>query len=104
MRIQTNRYHPLALEQSLELPVWLQGKSLAEATRLGVSQGGIGRVVKTALFKAYFHYCQLADIEWMVIAARAPLDRQYEALLFDVYQALNLSPQSHAGNIPIAFG
>jgi hypothetical protein len=101
MRIQTNRCRPLALEQSLALPVWLQGKSLAEATRLGVSQGGIGPVVKTALFKAYFHYCQLADIEWMVIAARAPLDRQYEALLFkDVYPSGEYIPMRHAGNIP----
>lgn len=101
MRIQTNRCRPLALEQSLALPVWLQGKSLAEATRLGVSQGAIGRVVKTALFKAYFHYCQLADIEWMVIAARSPLDRQYEGLLFkDVYPSAEFVAMRHAGNIP----
>jgi len=101
MRIQTNRCRPLALEQSLVLPVGLQGKNLAEATRLGVSQGAIGRVVKTALFKAYFHFCQLADIDWMVIAARSPLDRQYEALLFqDVYPGAEFIAMRHAGNIP----
>lgn len=101
MRIQTNRHRRLTLEQSVELPDWLQGKSLAEATRLGVSEGRIGRIVKTALFKAYFEYCLLADIEWMVIAARSPLDRQYEALMFkDVSPGGEFIPMSHAGNIP----
>lgn len=101
MRIQTNRHRRLTLEQSVELPDWLLGRSLAEATRLGVSEGRIGRIVKTVLFKAYFEYCLLADIEWMVIAARSPLDRQYEALMFkDVNPGGEFIPMSHAGNIP----
>ena len=72
MRIQTNRHRKLALEQTVELPDWLKGKTLAEATRLGVAEGRIGRVVKTTLFKAYYQYCLAKDIEWMVIAARSP--------------------------------
>lgn len=101
MRIQTNRYRPLALEQSVELPDWLQGKSLAEATRLGVGEGRIGRVVKTALFKAYYQYCLFAGVEWMVVAGRAPLDKQYERLLFkDVFPGGGFIPMRHAGNIP----
>jgi hypothetical protein len=101
MRIQTNRYRPLALEQSVELPDWLQGKSLAEATRLGVAEGRIGRVVKTALFKAYYQYCLFAGVEWMVVAGRAPLDKQYERLLFkDVFLGGGFIPMRHAGNIP----
>ncbi len=101
MRIQTNRYRKLALEQSADLPSWLQGKSQAEATRLGVIGNRMGRLVKTALFKAYYQYCVLEDIEWMVIAARAPLDRQYEALLFqDVLPDGGFIPMRHAGNIP----
>lgn len=101
MRIQTNRFRKLALEQTVELPDWLQGKTLAEATRLGVSEGRIGRIVKTTLFKAYYQYCLAKDIGWMVIAARSPLDRQYEALLFkDVFEAGEFIPMRHAGNIP----
>jgi maltooligosyltrehalose synthase len=43
----------------------------------------------------------LAGIDWMVIAARYPLDKQYVALQFqDVYQAEEYIPMSHAGNIP----
>lgn len=101
MRIQTNRYRPLALQQSVELPAWLQGTSQAEATRLGVIGSRMGRLVKTALFKAYYQYCVLEEIEWMVIAARSPLDRQYEALLFqDVLPGGEFIPMRHAGNIP----
>ncbi|MCM2288687.1 MAG: hypothetical protein NDI67_06630 [Sulfuritalea sp.] len=101
MRIQTNRYRPLALQQSVELPSWLQGASQAEATRLGVIGNRMGRLVKTALFKAYYQYCVLEEIEWMVIAARSPLDRQYEALLFqDVLPGGEFIPMRHAGNIP----
>lgn len=101
MRIQTNRFSKLALEQTVELPDWLQGRSQAEATRLGISEGRIGRLVKTMLFKAYFQYCESADIDWMVITARAPLDRQYESLLFkDVFGDREYIPMRHVGNIP----
>jgi len=101
MRIQTNRYRKLALEQSVKLPAWLQGRSQAEATRLGVTHDSMGPLVKTALFKAYYHYCLLEQIEWLVIAARSPLDEQYEALLMkDVFPGGEFTPMGHAGNIP----
>jgi hypothetical protein len=101
MRIQTNRYIPLALEQSVELPAALRGRPLAEATRLGVTEERVGRLVKTVLFKAYFMFCQQAGIEWMVIAGRTPIDRQYDRLLFkDVYPGLGYVKLAHANNMP----
>ena len=100
MRIQTNRFQPLALEQSLVLPSALSACSLAEATRLGVTGQQVGRTVKTLLFKAYYQYCLQNDIEWMVIAGRSPIDRQYDRLLFsDVYPGMGAVPLRHAGNI-----
>lgn len=100
MRIQTNRYGKLALEQSVELPDWLQGRALAEVTRFGVSEGRAGRLVNITLVKAAFQYCLLKGIEWVVIAARSPLDRQYAALLFeDVFPDLGFVAMRHAGNI-----
>jgi hypothetical protein len=100
MRIQTNRYRELAIAQSVELPAWLKNRNMAEATRLGVAQGGSGRVVKLVLCKAFYLYCLAANIEWMVIAARPPLDRQYEAALFqDVYPG-QFFPMRHGHNIP----
>jgi len=74
---------------------------LAEATRLGVGEPAQGRAVKTVLFKAFFLYCQQQGIDWMVITARTPIDRQYERLLFtDVDPALGYVPLAHVGNLP----
>lgn len=101
MRIQTNRFTPLSLEDSVDLPTWLQGRSLAEASRLGVTQEKIGRMVKTVLFKAFFAYCQQEAVDYMVITARSPVDRQYERLLFsDVYPDMGYIPLKHVGNLP----
>ncbi|WP_157122697.1 N-acyl amino acid synthase FeeM domain-containing protein [Pandoraea oxalativorans] len=100
MRIQTNRYQALHLEDSAPLPDWLDSAALAEATRLGVVAGPVGRVVKTALFKAFYQYCLISGIDWMVITARPPLHRQYEALMFaDVFPSRGLIPMAHVGGI-----
>ncbi|SFA69376.1 hypothetical protein SAMN04515620_10193 [Collimonas sp. OK607] len=101
MRIQTNRFNALGLEQSVTLPDWLQCRRLAEATRLGIIDGKIGKVVKALLFKAYFQYCVENGVDWMVITARSPLDRQYKALLFqDVFPGQGFMPMQHVGNLP----
>ncbi|TAL52986.1 hypothetical protein [Pandoraea sp.] len=101
MRIQTNRFRPLGLEQSVQLPERFKGCVLAEATRLGVSPDRVGRLVKTLLFKAFYMHCLDTGIDWMVITARSPLDRQYEALLFqDVFPQQGFIPMKHVGNIP----
>jgi hypothetical protein len=101
MRVQTNAYRPLTLERSVSLPEELANSSLAEATRLGVTADRVGRMVKTALFKAFFMYCQQQNIEWMVIAGRSPIDRMYDRLLFaDVYPEMGYIPLAHAGNMP----
>lgn len=85
LRIETNWFNPLRLEQSIALPEWLQSRPLAEATDLGVTQQRSGRNVKTLLFKAYYQYCLQNGIEWMVIAGRSPIGREYDRLLsFDV--------------------
>lgn len=101
MRIQTNRAKPLAIEQSVALPAWLRHRRLAEATRLGITQQRVGRVVKVMLFKAFYQFCKRTGVDWMVIGARSPLDRQYESLLFqDVFPGRGFVPLAHAGNIP----
>lgn len=101
MRVQTNAFGPLAVEQSVTLPDWLGSARLAEATRLGVARGAIGRMVKVALCKAYFMYCAQNGIDWMLITARSPLDREYEAMLFeDVYGQNEFLPMAHVGGMP----
>lgn len=101
MRIQTNAYKPLTLEQSIDLPDWLKVLPMAEATRLGVTNEKGGRLVTTALFKAYYMYCKQIGIEWMVIAGRSPIDRQYQRMLFDdVFPGRGFIPLAHASNLP----
>ncbi|MGI4859720.1 MAG: N-acyl amino acid synthase FeeM domain-containing protein [Janthinobacterium lividum] len=101
MRVQTNAFAPLALEQSVQLPDWLSHARLAEATRLGVARGAIGRTVKVALCKAYFMYCAQNGVDWMMITARSPLDREYEAMLFnDVFVRNEFLPMTHVGGLP----
>jgi len=101
LRLQSNRYRDLSIEQSVELPEWLRYCNLVEGTRLGISEGRIGRVVKAALIKAFYLYCVESDVDWIVITARKPLDRQYEALLYrDVFPGGEFIPMHHIGNIP----
>lgn len=101
MRVQTNAYKPLCLEQSIDLPQWLKESPMAEATRLGVTNQVGGRLVTTALFKAFYMYCQQIGIEWMVIAGRAPVDRMYQRMLFeDVFPGQGMVPLAHASNLP----
>jgi hypothetical protein len=100
-RMQTNLHEPLHVEESVALPDWLRGQPLAEMSRLGVDNGRIGRMVKTALLKAGVMYCQQNDIAWALATGRAPIDRQYEQLTFvDVFPDLGFVPLRHVGNIP----
>jgi hypothetical protein len=48
-----------------------------------------------------FMYCQQQQVDWMVITARSPLDREYEAMLFgDVFGENEFLPMSHVGGLP----
>jgi hypothetical protein len=101
VRLQTNEFGPLALEQSIALPAWLEGRRLAEATRLAVADGVRGRFVTLVMFKAFFQFCLEQEVEWMVVCARPPLDRIYLSLLFeDVVPDGAYVPLKHSANIP----
>jgi hypothetical protein len=100
-RIRTNLHRPLGVEASVALPDWLQGRRLAEATRLGIDEGRTGRLVKMALIKACFMYCEDHAIDYSVATGRPPVDRQYEQLLFsDVFPGQGAIPLAHVGNLP----
>ena len=101
LRIQAGGPNPLLLERSVELPEPYQGARRAEATRLGICVGRIGRVAKAALYKAFYLHCVAEDIEYMVVAGRHPVDRDYVGLRFrDVFDEGAMFPMAHAGNTP----
>ena len=100
-RIRSNARRPLSIEESIALPAHLQGRRLVEAVRLGIDDGRVGRLVKTALIKACFMYCEDNDIEYSVAAGRPSVARQYEQLMFvDLFPDDEPIPLRHAGNIP----
>lgn len=100
-RIQTNQHQPLALETAVRLPAWLQGQTLAHVSRLGVAQGGVGRLVKLMLFKGLYTWWHENGIDWAIVAARTPLDRMYEQLLFqDVFPGQGFIPLPHMDHVP----
>ncbi|MDM5178044.1 hypothetical protein PO883_12665 [Massilia sp. DJPM01] len=100
-RIQTNFRQPLHLEGSVDLPLWLATQRLAEVTRLGIVEGRIGRQVKLALIKACFEHCEQNGVDTAVVSGRAPIDRQYEQLLFtDVFASREPVTLRHVGNLP----
>ena len=100
-RIRTNLYRPLGVEESVVLPDWLQDKRLVEATRLGIDEGRVGRMVKIALVKACFMYCEDNAIDYSVATGRSPVDRQYQQLMFvDVFPEQGMVPLRHVGNLP----
>lgn len=101
LRIQTNQSKPLLVEQSLPLPAWMQGARLGEVTRLAVSLSSNSRVVKTLMLKAAYFWALRHGVRFMVVAARAPLDRQYARLLFqEIYPGQGFIPLAHAFGLP----
>jgi hypothetical protein len=100
MRIQTNRYRRLVVEQSVELPARLQHKAMVEATRLAIAEGRVGRVTKVILIKALYLYCLEANIDRVIATARPPLDKQYDGLLLEDLYSGQFIPMRHVNDIP----
>lgn len=102
VRLQVDLLRALAIEASVVLPAWLRdGGPLVEATRLGVEAGVCGALARDALLKACYLYALAAGAAWIVAAARRPLDRLYEALLFrDVFAGGPLLTMRHVGHLP----
>lgn len=93
MCVQTNQRRQLSVEESVALPEWLQGRRLAELSRLGVDGGGIGRLVKIALLKGCFEYCAENQIDYLVLTGP-------ELLCTDVFAGKMPAPLRHVGDIP----
>jgi hypothetical protein len=101
LRIQNNAYTSLMVEESVQLPRWMRDQPLAEVTRLGIVGGSIGRLVKIVLIKAAFQYCEQDGVDWAIVTARAPLDHQYEQLMFeDLFPEKGFMPMRHVDNCP----
>lgn len=101
LRTHTNVIKPLPLQNSIRLPECFQKMRMVEATRLCVISHSNSSVVRNALFKALFQYCNAQKVDWIMAAGRRPIDRIYDALLFsDVADAGKFYPMAHANGLP----
>jgi hypothetical protein len=78
----TNRFTSLHIEEFVKLPPDLCQVHLADIRRLSVAKGPGGRLVKLALFKAAYLHAVANQVRYIVIAAREPLIRDYQAVHF----------------------
>ena len=102
LRIETNANGPLPIESLMPPNNESKGKTIAFVTRLAVSGGTDSSLVKLALFKALHRYCLACQIDWIIVTALPPMDRQYLRLGFhDVYDENTLVPIHWSGNIPM---
>ena len=100
-RVQSNDFQVLAVEQSIELPKWLDGRSIVEVTRLSIAEGRAGRLVKLIMMKAMHQYWLKNGVDFAIATGRAPIDRQYEQLLFmDLFPDQGFIPLRHVGDVP----
>jgi len=101
LRTHSNVYNPLPLQASLELPERFSGTRMVETTRLCVKGSPGASTVRSALFKAMHQYCLEQKVDWMLAAARHPVDRIHDSLLFaDVNERGVYYPMAHAGGVP----
>ena len=101
LRTHTNAFKPLPLQMSLRLPEQFANARMVEATRLCVKGSPNASLVRSALFKALFQYCEAQSVDWMMAAGRRPVDSIYDALLFsDVVESGKFYPMAHAGGVP----
>jgi hypothetical protein len=100
-RVQVSTRGPLLIEQAVCLPTTMTQYARAEITRLSAVPGA-DPMVKLALWKAAYLYCQASQVRWMVVGARSEaLVRQYRRLGFDDLHADQRSVAlAHAGGIP----
>lgn len=101
VRLHSNEFAALPVEQSVELPPDFVGLRLVELTRFAIPPTGNSAVLKLALLKAGLLCSKALGGERMVITARNPLDRMYERLLFeDVDKEAGFVPMAHVGGLP----
>lgn len=83
VRLETNFSYRTEFEKILDLPNFIKGKAVAQASRLGVRPGTGSTLVKMALIKASYRYCLATQIDYILIAARSPVDKFFISLGFE---------------------
>ncbi len=99
-RIQTTRTGHLLIEQCAQAPAQMKQQDRAEISRFSAIRGA-DPLVKLALWKASYLFCQAEQARWMIIGARSEaLVRQYQRLGFnDIYDDRRMVRLAYAGGV-----
>jgi hypothetical protein len=101
LRINLNVNQQLVAQQTFTLREELEGQLLAEVTRLSVPSNRRAPLIKLLLMKALFLYCHAKQVKWIIALARTPLDKEYEAMLFEeISIEKGFRPLFHVANVP----
>lgn len=100
MRAHVTDDGPTPMQKYIDLPAWLQSYRLSESLRFATHPAG-SRLATHLLFKAFYFYCLARAVDYMVVCARAPVDRIYDRLGFtDVFGEREYINMPHGGNLP----
>lgn len=101
LRLSTNINTPLRFEREFELPQRFKQKSLMEAGRMVTQNGPAGRMVVPALIKVTSEVSYRVGADFVMLIARAPLDRMYKAWQFeDMYNGERVMTSAQPG-VPV---
>lgn len=102
MRILDRRLGAIELDQYLNvdslLPV--ERHPAADGSRLSVPASEQSMFVKTALWKAYFHFCRDHGIRSMIASVRPAAARDYQRLMFEHLGPRGTYTYTRLGNKP----
>lgn len=98
LRTHANALAPLPIQASIDLPSKFFGIRMVEGTRFCIKSGLNSSLVRAALLKAQFQYCESNQVAAMVAGGRKPIDRMYDGLnFFDVAEKNAFYAMQHAG-------
>jgi hypothetical protein len=101
LRLSTNINTPLRFEKEFELPQRFQKGALMEAGRMVTQNGPLGRMVVPALIKVTSEVSYRVGADFVLLIARAPLDRMYKAWQFeDLYNGEKVVTSAQPG-VPV---
>ncbi|MCH8180382.1 MAG: hypothetical protein IIA02_11445 [Proteobacteria bacterium] len=101
LRLSTNLNDPLRFEKEFDLPQRFQKRSLMEAGRMVTQNGPAGRMVVPALIKVTAAVSFRCGMDYVLLIARAPLDRMYKSWQFeDMYDGEKVITSAQPG-VPV---
>jgi len=83
IRVETGTLEPHPVEELLPDELRFAESTIAYLTRLAIVQGAESQLVKAALIKALHRYCFAVQIDWLIVVAVPPMDRQYLRIGFE---------------------